>query len=236
MTLDLPYTLFPLGDTAITLDFGNRVDEGINRRVLALYRQLKRALLPGVRDVVPAYSSLTVHYDPQLLLPAGETEVSAFEVAAAWITEIITTPREEEVSPPRLVRIPVCYAPAFAPDLQQLAEDRDLSVEEAIGLHTAPTYRVFLVGFLPGFPYLGTVDERIAAPRRAEPRPLVAAGSVGIAGRQTGIYPLASPGGWQIIGRTPLRLFDPKSDPPVLLQPGDEVQFYPITEHEFAHY
>jgi inhibitor of KinA len=134
------------------------------------------------------------------------------------------------------MKIPVCYAKRFAPDLEELAAGKNLTVANVIHLHTASTYRVYMIGFLPGFPYMGKVDSCIATPRRSSPRTGIPAGSVGIAGQQTGIYPLSSPGGWNIIGRTPLQLFDKNRDHPVLLQPGDNITFYSITEDEFENY
>jgi inhibitor of KinA len=133
----------------------------------------------------------------------------------------------------RTLKIPVCYEAAFAPDLAELATEKNLTTDEVIRLHTNTVYRVYMIGFLPGFPYMGKVDGRMATPRRSSPRTSIPAGSVGIAGEQTGIYPLSSPGGWNIIGRTPIRLFDKDRPEPVLLQPGDAVQFYSITEDEF---
>jgi inhibitor of KinA len=133
----------------------------------------------------------------------------------------------------RKIRVPVCYDDAFGPDLAAVATAHGLPVPEVIDLHTSRPYYVYLIGFLPGFAYMGSVDERIATPRRSSPRTMVAAGSVGIAGEQTGIYPFDSPGGWQLLGRTPLRLFDASRSEPALLQPGDEVQFYPIDIAEY---
>jgi inhibitor of KinA len=133
----------------------------------------------------------------------------------------------------RLIRIPVCYAEAYAPDLASLAALHGISSEEVIAIHSAARYRVYMIGFLPGFPYMATVDKKIQTPRLAKPRTRVSAGAVGIAGAQTGIYPSDSPGGWQLIGQTPLKLFDVAKDNPVLLQPGDEVQFYPISIEAF---
>ena len=135
---------------------------------------------------------------------------------------------------PALVRVPVCYGGEHGPDLDQIAAAAGLTVEEAIELHCAPIYRVFMIGFMPGFAYLGLVDDRLAAPRRAEPRVRVPAGSVGIAGRQTGIYPADTPGGWMLVGRTPMRPFDLARETPCLFKPGDAVQFYPIDPSEYA--
>jgi inhibitor of KinA len=141
-----------------------------------------------------------------------------------------------EISKQRILEIPVCYAKPFAPDLETLALQNQLTTEEVIQLHTAKVYRVYMIGFLPGFAYMGKVDHRIAAPRKSQPRTNIPAGSVGIAGEQTGIYPLVSPGGWNIIGQTPLKLFDAARPDPVLFQPGDRVHFYSISQNEFENY
>ena len=138
--------------------------------------------------------------------------------------------------PSRKIKIPVCFAEKYALDIDHISKEKKLPVSEIIRLHTAKKYRIYMIGFLPGFPYMGEVDGRIAMPRKAQPQTKVEAGSVGIAGMQTGIYPLDSPGGWQIIGKTPLQLFNKEKDDPVLLRPGDEIEFYPITEDEFTNY
>ena len=226
------YTIFPLGDSALTIDFGNRIDEKLNEKVLLHFYRLQH-MAPFIRDVIPAYSSLTVYYDVLFL---HSKEQSAFESMKALLEPLL----REEVNHPtiqqKVVHIPVCYSKAFAPDLESLAAEKNLSTEEVIQLHTAKTYRVYMIGFLPGFAYMGKVDSRIATPRRSQLRTAVPAGAVGIAGEQTGIYPLSSPGGWNIIGQTPLKLFDTTREEPVLLQSGDEVQFYSITEDEFENY
>ena len=231
-----PYTIFPLGDAALTIELGNTIDENINKKVLQLFHQLKTSTVPHIIDLVPAYSSLTVYYDVAALHGKKEADKTAFETMAEQIEALASDEPVIISAQARQVKIPVCYAKSFAFDLDEIAQQKNISTEEVIQLHTSKSYRVFMIGFLPGFAYMGTVDERIAVPRRAEPRMLVEAGSVGIAGTQTGIYPLNSPGGWQIIGKTPLKLFDKNSSYPVLLQPGDEVTFYSITEDEFAHY
>lgn len=227
----LPYRIFSLGDAAITVDFGNRIEEKINEEVIARYQDWMAHPLWGMTEIVPAYSSLTVHYD-LLKLKKGTNGSTAFERIKQEIELRLQQPvRPVDVSSP-LIRIPVCYDPAFAPDLMRLAAAKNLIPEEVIGLHTAATYKVYMLGFLPGFAYLGGTNERIALPRK--PQPLkVTAGSVGIAGKQTGIYPLDSPGGWHIIGRTALKMFDPAAKKPVLLNTGDRVQFYAINKDEF---
>lgn len=232
----LPYSIFPLGDSALIVDFGNVIDESINRRVLQLFQRLQSLSLPYVKDAVPAYASLTVHYDVAIVLQQHPKTETAFEAVSGAIRKILEDENEEAAAQNRTVRIPVCYAEKFAPDLNEIAAQKKLPANEIIRLHTSKSYRVYMIGFLPGFPYMGEVDERIATPRKQQPRQNVEAGSVGIAGRQTGIYPLRSPGGWQIIGRTPLALFNSKKEEPVLLRPGDEVQFYSITDDEFENY
>jgi inhibitor of KinA len=211
------------------IQLGNLIDDGLNGRVLKLYPRL-RSLGPFILDVVPAYSSIAVYYDVLLLHTAGKT---AFEKMQELLQQVLNTETDNTEATGRALRIPVCYNAKFAPDLAELAGGKGLTEEEVIYLHTATAYRVYMIGFLPGFPYMGKVNERIAAPRRSSPRTSIPAGSVGIAGEQTGIYPLSSPGGWNIIGRTPVRLFDKDRPEPVLLQPGDAVQFYSITEDEF---
>jgi inhibitor of KinA len=225
------YTIYPLGDSALIVDFGNIINEDVNKRVLHLFTLLQNAL-PFAIDIIPAYSSLTIYYDACAL---HTPTVSAFEIVKGKILPFLNN---ESVSlpPQRLIEIPVCYAASFAPDLAELAAKKQLSMDEVVRLHTAKTYRVYTIGFLPGFAYMGKVDEQLATPRRQQPRTQIPAGSVGIAGEQTGIYPLTSPGGWNIIGQTPLKLFDAQQENPVLLQPGDNIQFYSITEDEFANY
>jgi inhibitor of KinA len=225
------YTIFPLGDTALTVDFGNRIDEDINRKVLQLFHRLQH-LSPFIRDVIPAYSSVTIFYD---IMPLHTKEKTAYEAVKEMVEPLVNENGESTITG-RKIRVPVCYAAPYAPDLLELALQKNMTPAEVIQLHTARTYRVYMIGFLPGFPYMGKVDERIATPRRSQPRTAVPAGAVGIAGEQTGIYPLASPGGWNIIGQTPLCLFDAKREDAVLLQPGDDVNFYTITEDEFIDY
>lgn len=223
------FSISPLGDNALLISFGNCLEVATNERVLQLFHRLKN-FAPFIRDVVPAYASLAVYYDVHSL---HRKDISAFERVKELLLPLLNEGKEDSRSPAREVIIPVCYAKNYALDLEELAAQKGLTPEEIIQLHTAITYRVYTIGFLPGFPYMGTVDERIAAPRKSSPRTSIPAGSVGIAGAQTGIYPLSSPGGWNIIGRTPVKLFDKDRHHPVLLQPGDWVQFISITEDEF---
>ena len=225
-------SIFPLGDAALTVDFGNKIDDAVNDYVLQLFQKLQ-GFSSSITDLVPAYGSLTVYYN---VLALRSKERSAFEAMKALIEPLLQESKKDENVARRTLRIPVCYAKEFALDINDLAAQKNMAVEDVIGLHAAKTYRVYMIGFLPGFAYMGKVDERIATPRKPQPRTSVPAGSVGIAGEQTGVYPMASPGGWNIIGRTPLKLFDAKRDEPVLLQPGDDVSFYSITEDEFENY
>ena len=227
-----PYSIFPLGDSALTIDFGNIIGEDINKKVHRLFHHLKTIDDSSIIDLVPAYSSLTVYYDVASFHHPGQT---AFESMADILEMLLskTTYTSEEQS--NYLEIPVCYSKKFALDIGYLAEQNQLSVEEIIEIHTSKTYRVYMLGFLPGFTYMGEVDHRIAIARKPAPVRLFA-GAVGIAGMQTGIYPLESPGGWQIIGRTPLQIFRKYDTQPVLFQPGDEVKFYSISENEFENY
>ncbi len=212
----------PAGDSAILISFGEVIDEGINGRVQAVARAVEETNFEWLVEVVPAYSSLYVFYDP--------LRVSYAEVEAS-IKPLLNAKTESFEG--RLVEVPVVYGGKYGPDIEFVAEHNGLTVDEVVEIHSRPVYRVHFLGFLPGFAYLGGMDERIAAPRLERPRLKVPAGSVGIAGEQTGIYPLESPGGWRLIGRTPLRLFNPSKEPPTLLQPGDRVKFVPIEESEF---
>jgi inhibitor of KinA len=228
------YSISPLGDCALLIQFQNILDESVNKKVLLFLQQLKKSGASWIKDIVPAYTSLAVHYNP-LAIVKEEGHQTIFETVVSQIKKIIDERDDQPEETQRVIRVPVCYEKRYAPDLEQLATEKELTVQQVIELHTAKSYRVYMIGFLPGFAYMGEVDERIAFPRKQQPAN-VAAGSVGIAGKQTGIYPLSSPGGWQIIGRTPLLLFDKAKQDPVLFNPGDEVIFYPISAHEFKSY
>jgi inhibitor of KinA len=240
-----PYRIFSLGDAAITVDFGNVIDEAINQKVLNLFYQLRNTPLQGMTEAVPAYSSLTVYYNVFEVSKKIPGTKPVFEYMSAQLEERLSQPIHETDIPSRLISIPVCYERGLAPDIDHMAKEKNISIEELIHIHLSKPYRVYMLGFMPGFSYMGEVDEKISFHRK--PKPVtVAAGSVGIAGRQTGIYPLTSPGGWQIIGRTPLKLFDSSSQSSLpektfdrsfcLLQPGDTVQFTSISKNEFENY
>ena len=208
------------------------MDEITNRKVMAMAAWLQQNSFDGLSNIIPAYSSLTVSYDPYLIKSTYQPAFTAFEWVKKKLEAAYNLSNENSQVSSALHRIPVCYEDEYAPDLDALSLHLQITTEEIVALHTAVVYRVFMIGFLPGFAYLGSVDERIAAPRKPKPAPVLA-GSVGIAGKQTGIYPLNSPGGWNIIGRIPLKLFDPHAEQPVWMKPGDEIQFFPITAREF---
>lgn len=225
------YQINALGDGALLVSFGNVIDDELNNKVLALFERVQSSSLT-LKDCVPAYSSLAIYYDPLLFRTDGKT---AFQTVKKTIVQMLSDLQVDVWQTAKQWRLPVCYEQKFAPDLQALAQQKSMTTDEVVQLHTATAYRVYTLGFLPGFAYMGKVDERIATPRKNSPV-TVAAGSVGIAGEQTGIYPFDSPGGWNIIGRTPVKLFKKEQAAPVLLQPGDEISFYSITEDEFANY
>ncbi|MGH7427204.1 MAG: 5-oxoprolinase subunit PxpB [Candidatus Methylomirabilaceae bacterium] len=212
------------GDPAVTVEFGETIDPEVNDRVLAFTRGVERLALSGVIETVPTYRSATVYFDP-------------IPVDAGPLAERLQT-LAETLPPPisqvrRTVRIPVVYGGELGPDLAEVAAFARLSVEKAMALHASVCYRVYMLGFTPGFPYMGPVPDALTMPRLAEPRARVPAGSVGIAGSQTGIYPIESPGGWRLIGRTPLRLYDKGRLQPFLLEAEDRVQFLPISREEY---
>lgn len=212
----------PAGDSALVIIFGDRIDERINKKVHAVAGAIEKASPEWLIEIVPTYTSVYVYYDP--------LKIGYPEVVEAIKPFLSAEPEEEK---PRVVEIPVAYGGEFGPDIGFVAEYNDLSVDDVIEIHSKPIYRVYMLGFLPGFAYLGGMDERISTPRLEKPRLKVPAGSVGIAGMQTGWYAIESPGGWRLIGRTPLKTFDPSKTPPSIVNPGDYVKFQPIDEKEF---
>lgn len=230
-------TFSALGDNGMLIDFGNSIDDTKNRKVFHLFQKIKQKKFPFIIDVLPAYSSLAIFYNLKQVNNKFDNDTCCFENVKHQVEAILKeglTISSDTSS--KKIKIPVCYADEFALDINDISKAKNISVDDIIRIHTSKCYRVYMIGFLPGFPYMGEVDDRIAMPRRAVPRISVAAGSVGIAGLQTGIYPLESPGGWQIIGRTPYKLFDKEKAEPVLLHPGDEIEFYAITKDEFTNY
>lgn len=211
--------LLTAGDASILVEWANEIDDAINDRVHALAQSLRNESHSEIVDLVPAYASLLVCFDPRQM---------TLDEMRRWLESALKSPPALVAPASRLIEIPTRYGSEFGPDLRSVAEMSGLSEEQVIRLHASVIYRVYLIGFSPGFAYLGSVPPQIALPRLDSPRTRVPAGSVGVAGRQTGIYPMETPGGWRLIGRTTERLFDPKLDPPALLRPGDRVRFIPL--------
>ena len=226
--------IVPLGDTALLLEIGETIDESTHRRVQTAWQALAAAPLPGVSELVPAYTTVTVFYNPARVVQAGAPAAGVADWLTEKVRERLKHPPKMEKNRGRTVEVPVCYGGEFGPDLGLVAKQAKLSPEEVIKRHSKADYLVYLIGFAPGFPYLGGLPKELATPRHAKPRMVVPPGSVGIAGNQTGIYPLGTPGGWNLIGRTPKRLFVPEEDPPSFLRAGDRVKFRAVTPAEFA--
>ncbi len=220
-----PYKIFPLSDSSVTIDFGAVIDIGISTIVAQLFDNCNSHPFEGFIEAVPAYASLTVFYDVLQVREAHPNVSIAYSVAENYLVASLKNLASADTKKTALIEIPVVYD---GEDLAFVAAHTKLSAEEVIKIHTHSTYRVYMMGFLPGFAYLGGMDERIATPRKSTPRTKVPAGSVGIAGKQTGIYPLESPGGWQLIGRTSLPLFNMDSSNPALLKAGDLVRFVQV--------
>lgn len=228
----------PLGDSAVLIrvaeNFENAPETAL-QQVLATQRRLAAAKIPGVVEVAPAYTTVALFYDPLSAVAAGAPPENVFDWLEQRIRKVIS--KTESVSAESIkvseIEVPVCYDSEFAFDLDDVAQGAGLDRHEAIDLHSSGEYRVHCVGFIGGFPFLGGLPAKLATPRRETPRKEIPAGSVGIGGKQTGIYPIKSPGGWNIVGRTPLRLFDPQKNPPGLLCAGDRVRFRPISREEF---
>lgn len=224
-----PCECFPLGDSALLLCFGDRISPKINLIVHTAAKQLLESAYPEIIEMVPAYTTLTIYYDPCRIQSA-----TPYEALKEKMLNALKTLKVDDTSAGNHVEIPVCYESDFAPDLERVAKHCRLSPEEVIDRHTSATYDVYFLGFTPGFPYLGGMDKKLTTPRLDHPRLTIPAGSVGIAGEQTGIYPLSTPGGWQLIGHTPIPLVDFSNDSPTLLKPGDRIKFTAISfkEHQ----
>ncbi len=231
--------IVPLGDAALVVRVRDRFEDAPEETLdaaLGAFQQLRTAAIPGVIELAPAYTSVAVFFDPITVAKATETSDQVFDRLATRIRAALAgvgDPGRTARSRSRTVEIPVCYDAEFALDINDVAHRANISPSEVIRLHSAAEYRVACIGFVPGFPFLTGLSKKLATPRRDVPRKEIPPGSVGIGGAQTGIYPLRSPGGWNLIGRTPLRLFDPKKSPPTLLRAGDRVRFRVITREEF---
>lgn len=218
MASDGATRFLPAGDTALIVEFGETIERALSDRVLGLSDRIRAQRIPGVIETVPTFRSLAVHYDP--LATSGED-----------LVPVLRHLMEETGSAPRVGRlwhVPVCYEAAYAPDLAEVADRTGLSPGEVVALHSGTRFHVYMLGFVPGFPYLGDVPDALVLPRRTSPRVRVPPGSIAIATTLTAIYPLETPGGWHLIGKTPIRLFDPASPRPALFAPGDAIRFEPV--------
>ncbi len=222
----MKYKIFPIGDNALTIEFGREISAEHNNLVLKLAAYFEQNAFQGFVEIVPAYASLACFYDVSIVRKNFSAFATAFDAVKNFAEIALQNLDNFDESKRRLIEIPVCFGKEFALDLDTVATMNNLTASQVIEIFLAETYRVYMLGFLPGFAYMGEVDERIAAPRKRSPRLKVPKGSVGIAGRQTGIYSLASPGGWQIIGKTNVELFTPERAAPTFLNAGDLVRFY----------
>ncbi len=216
--------ILPTGDRALTVEFGNEIDEHINARLMSFIKVLSNEKIKGVEEFVPSFRAVLIHYNPGVLSFADMKE---------RIFDALKRPVSESIRKKRIVKIPVCYEGECAPDIDFVASHAGLSKEEVIKIHTQKPYLIYMLGFQPGFPYLGGLDERIHTPRLSSPRLKLEAGSVGIGGKQTGLYPMESPGGWQIIGLTPVRCYNPEKERAIPYSAGDYIQFYPVSYEEY---
>ncbi|WP_078594345.1 5-oxoprolinase subunit PxpB [Evansella clarkii] len=214
----------PMGDSAVRVSFGEGISKEINNRIRGFAELLRKAGIKGIREWTPSYTAVTVYYDP--------CEKKYSEITAE-LEELYRKLEETELPPAKRVIVPVCYEGEFAPDLEDVANHNGLSTDEVVSIHKGGDYLIYMLGFTPGFPYMGGMAPKIATPRLEVPRSHVPAGSVGIAGEQTGIYSLDTPGGWRIIGRTPLVLYDSKRENPSLFEAGDHVSFRAISTEEY---
>lgn len=212
------------GDSSLLVEFGKEISPEINRRIAATVQLMREQQIEGVVDVIPAFCSLLVNYDPRVI---------RYEKMKQRMEDLVRVDIRTGESVRRIFEIPVVYGGEYGPDLGAIAEHAGLSEEEVVRIHSSRDYLIYMLGFLPGFCYLGGLDERIHTPRLASPRLKIRAGSVGIGGSQTGIYPLDSPGGWQLMGMTPVKTYDPNREVPILVEAGDYIRFVPVDEAEY---
>lgn len=212
------------GDSSILIEFGNEIDPEINRRITTIVQLMKDQHIEGVVDMIPAFCSLLINYDPRIV---------SFDKMYKRMKALVNIDLKGGGRKKRVFEIPVCYGGEYGPDMGTIAEHAGLTEDEVVKIHSSRDYLIYMLGFLPGFCYLGGLDERIHTPRLANPRMKISAGSVGIGGSQTGIYPLDSPGGWQLMGMTPVKTYDPERKRPILLEAGDYIRFIPVDEGEY---
>lgn len=212
------------GDSSLLIEFGKEICPETNRKISATVQLMREQHIEGVVDVIPAFCSLLINYDPRVI---------SYKEIRKRMQALLKVDAKAGEQRKRVFEIPVCYGGEYGPDIANIAEHAGLSEEEVIRIHSSRDYLIYMLGFLPGFTYLGGLDERIHTPRLANPRLKINAGSVGIAGSQTGIYPLDSPGGWQLMGMTPVKTYDPNREVPILVEAGDYIRFVPVDEAEF---
>ncbi|WKA55019.1 5-oxoprolinase subunit PxpB [Planococcus shixiaomingii] len=220
----MDYSFSPLGDHAVVIEVGQEISEAVQAKVRTISQLLESRPPDWMVEAIPAFTTIAVFYNPL---------AAQYAAAVAELKELVQQTEEVTALKSRTVEIPVCYGGEFGPDLEFVAAHNGLTPEEVISIHTSGTYSVHMIGFAPGFPFIGGMSEKIAAPRRDSPRLRIPERTVGIAGKQTGVYPIETPGGWQLIGRTPLRLFRPEDEVPSLLRAGDKIVFKKITESEY---
>lgn len=225
---------FQISENAISLEFGDDINEETLGRISGLNECIKQNPFTGLLSTIPAYTTLTLYFNPVGLMNDQSLKGSTtLDKISQYIKSINAETNTDQKIYSQIINIPVCYDPIFGFDLEELSSFYQLKKVEIIEIHSSAVYTVYMIGFVPGFPYLGGLSEKLTAPRRQNPRTAIPAGSVGIAGQQTGIYPLETPGGWQIIGRTPLKLFDVNRQQPSLLKAGDKLKFEQISLREF---
>ncbi|NCU16801.1 5-oxoprolinase subunit PxpB [Pallidibacillus pasinlerensis] len=229
----MEYNLYPMGENAILIEFGTEINIETHQKIQAITNFLNNDPPEWMIEYIPAFTTITVYYEPyNIYLISGKDNI--YEYVCKKIKDLLLKVPISYENEPRLIEIPVCYGGDFGPDLEVVAEHNKLTPEEVIEIHSSGEYIVFMLGFAPGFPFIGGMSEKIATPRRKTPRLKIPERSVGIAGMQTGIYPIETPGGWQLIGRTPIRLFNPEKNPPTLLMAGDKIKFKPISYEEYV--
>lgn len=216
--------IMPAGDEAVVAEFGDKIDDGINRKVHVLARRIDREKIRGIKELLPTYRSLMVLYDPRII---------SYAALCRKIGKLEPADTDEGEGTRRTIIVPCCYEGAFAPDMPDMQKATGLQYEEIVRIHSGVDYKIYMLGFLPGFVYLGGLDPRIAVPRLTTPRTSIPARSVGIGGSQTGVYPIASPGGWRLIGSTPLEFYDPEREKPILCEAGEYIRFVPVTSEEY---
>ncbi len=234
----MDYHIEPLGDSAVIIDLGNEIDTNTQQKVQTVSSYLDSNPPQWLIEYVPAFTTVTLFYQPchASLTTKYNKENSPYTEICKQLKALFSHISPKGMMEPRTIEIPVCYGGTFGPDLAEVASHAQLTENDVIRYHTNGNYRVHMIGFAPGFPYIGGMPEEIAAPRKKSPRTKIPAGSVGIAGKQTGVYPIETPGGWQLIGKTPLKLFRPGEDSPSLLQAGDQIRFKAITPEAFDNW